>query len=355
MIELSDIYIKEPNWLFLIPVGTVLLFYFRSTLNSATDWLKTLSRHQYRHPGIELLQSSQHDQTIKNRKNLLRPFHYILLLCLFSLSLSQPYLIGKQLPEPPEHRDIVFLVDTSISMVLKDYIVDGKRTERMTVLKNVLGHFIDRLKGNRIKIIAFSEQAYTFVPFTTDYALLNFQIQRLDPASLTGRSSDLSHGLLYALQSYKQANLSQNTKPVFVMLTDAHRPVRKIDPRVAAELIAEHDIRVHTIAIGASSYQAEDKEDVTLVYHPTSFLLLEEIAKLGKGQFFWAKDANSLSQALISINNAEKRKVQTQPEFITKPLYYWPLLIAMIWLFLLYTIRFLSQFSQVKFAREDKL
>ena len=342
---LTNIKLTQPLWLLLIPVSLLLFVYFRLVkreVDSLTSWIHGLTRDVYRHPVFAALSLKQANTSGHSQGRwLFNLFNYLILLSCISLSLAEPYKIGKQLPEPPEHRDIVFIVDSSVSMVLRDYLVNGVRTQRMTVLKNVLTHFVDQLKGNRIQIIAYSEQAYTLVPLTIDYELIKFQLQRLEPANLTGRSSDLGRALLYALQPYKNVKPSHNklgddARPVFVMLTDADRPVRDIDPRVAAQHIAEHGIRLHTIAIGAGSYEAEDKANVSLVYHPTSFYLLEQIAQSGNGQFFWAKDSDSLRDALDSINDTEKRKVKTQPEYIQHPLYYWPLIAALFWLLLLH-------------------
>ena len=58
-----------------------------------------------------------------------------------AISLTEPVRIGERLPDPPQERDIVFIVDTSISMILRDYVLDGKRIDRMTLLKGVLDRF----------------------------------------------------------------------------------------------------------------------------------------------------------------------------------------------------------------------
>lgn len=357
----NDINLAEPLWFLLIPVGlcvyAFIRFLYKTPELSLSSWLGIFSRVVYRHPVADRLAGSEHK--IKSGKVSARFFSGIsllLLLCLLSISLAQPYRIGQKLPEPQAHRDIVFIVDTSVSMVLRDYLVNGERTQRMAVLKNVLTHFVDQLKGNRIQIITYSEQAYTFVPLTTDYELIKYQLQRLEPASLTGRSSDLSRALLYALKAYKEKpfkdrQIKSDYQPVFVMLTDADRPVRNIDPVVAAEYVSQHGIRLHTIAIGAGSYEAEDKEHVSLIYHPTSFILLENIAKKGKGQFFWAKDSNSLRQALVSINEAEKIKSESEPEFIQIPLYQWPLLTALLYLMFLYLLE-LFRYEILRMARK---
>ena len=343
---INNIQLSQPLWLLIAPIGIVLLLYFQFiknyTFNSVTSWIHGHSRDIYRHPIFSKINTLQPNASrLRKNPGLLNLLSYSILLALVSLSLSQPFRIGEKLPQPPEYRDIVFIVDTSVSMVLRDYLVNGVRTQRMTVLKNVLTHFVEQLKGNRIQIIAYSEQTYTMVPLTTDYDLIKFQLQRLEPASLTGRSSDLSRALLYAVQPYKNKIIANETRPVFVMLTDADRPARNVDPKVAAEYIAQQGIRLHTIAIGAGSYEAEDRENISLVYHPTSFYLLEQIARLGNGQFFWAKDSNSLRDALISINETEKRKVQTEPEYIKQPLYFWPLLLALLWLLLLQSYEFI--------------
>jgi Ca-activated chloride channel family protein len=339
----KNIQFAHPVWFLIVPVSLTVLVYWhfikKRTLVPITSWLESISQQIYRHPILTSAQiKNLSSQEAKHKYNYFSFTNYMFLLTLLALSLAQPYRIGEKLPEPPEYRDIIFMVDTSVSMVLRDYLVNGKRTQRITVLKDVLKHFVDQLQGNRIQIIAYSEKAYTLVPLTTDYGLIKYQLNRLEPANLTGRSSDLSHALLYALEPYRQtpAQDKDTGKPVFVMLTDADRPVRDIDPVVAAEYVAQYGIRLHTIAIGAASYEAEDKQRTSLVYHPTSFYLLEKLAELGHGQFFWAKDSDSLQQALITINNTEKRQVSVEPEFIQYPLYYWPLLILTVWFILLH-------------------
>ncbi len=345
------IQLAQPVWLIAIPLCLMLAIYFtvksKQGLPPLTSWLNNFSREVYRHPFASRLQLRENVTQPKHVRNaFFSVINYTILISLLSISLAQPYKIGKKLPEPPQHRDIVFLVDTSVSMVLRDYLVNGVRTERISVLKNVLTHFIEQLKGSRIQLIAYSEKAYTLVPLTTDYQLLIHQLQRLDAASLTGRSSDLSNALLYALQHYQQATLQtsdtagNDNKPVFVMLTDVNRPVRNIHPKIAAEYVAQHGIRLHTIAIGAASYAAEDQAHRSLIYHPTRFNLLKEVADAANGQFFWAKDHNSLAIALSSINEGEKRSGHAEAQYIHLPLYLWPLLLAMGWLTLLYLISF---------------
>lgn len=336
---LSQLAFTHVFWLYAIPLCLLalawLLWRWPGALADPSSLIGQLARRAYRHPEYARLLSLQQaaGATSRPRHVLGRFISYAVLLSLFCVALAQPYRIGQQLPEPQRYRDIVFLVDTSLSMILRDYVVAGERVDRMRMLKDVMQHFIQALHGNRIGLIVFSEQPYYYVPLTNDYALLQFQLQRLQAAVLTGRSSDISRALLYSLRWTEAAHTeAQAGKPVLVLITDANRPVRHVDPRAAAEFVAAQHLRVHTIAIGAGSYAGEEQDRHALIYHPASFYLLESIAKAGTGKFFWAKDQNSLQEALQAINASELRDITAEPQFIQHPLYMWPLLLALVWL-----------------------
>ena len=297
--------------------------------------LLNLTRRAYRHPQFAQLQALQQARQTREavRHFASRLLAYAVLLSLLCVALAQPYRIGKRLPAPERHRDILFLVDTSLNMILRDYVVNGQRIDRMSMLKGVLQEFVQALHGNRIGLSVFSEQVYDVVPFTNDYALLQYQIKRLQAAVLTGRTSDISHALLYSLRELDADGAGDSgAKPVLVLISDAKRTARAIDPRAAAAYLAQRQVRVHTIAIGAGSYAGADSEHQSLIYHPASFYLLEGIAKAGNGEFFWARDQASLTAALQAINAAALREVKAPAQFVHHPLYMWPLGAALLWL-----------------------
>lgn len=336
---ISQLAITQPLWLYAIPFLLLLLagLLWRrpQSLLPLSALLQGLSQRRYRHPEYAVLQKLQQaDQAqAAGRTWLARFVSYAVLLSLLCIALAQPYRMGKRLPAPERHRDIIFLVDTALNMTLRDYVVDGKRTARMTMLKQVLQQFVSALHGNRIGLIIFGEQAYDYVPLTSDYALLRYQIRRLRAAVLTGRTSDISRALLYSLRRVdKDMQNHQAAKPVLVLISDANRSTRHIDPRAAAAYLAQQHIRLHTIAIGAGSYAGAEKDRLTLIYHPASFYLLRGIARAGDGEFFWARDEASLQQALRAINRAGLREVKAAPQYLRHPLYMWPLLLALGWL-----------------------
>lgn len=337
----NDIQFLYPDWWWLLPVIYLLLIVVLRTqkfsLQPPSIYSLFASGARYRHPAIDLLRELATSTAVKTRKlkQLKALVFYAGLLFLITAALAQPYRLGQQLPEPPRYRDIMFIVDTSISMLLRDYVVAGRRVERMAMTRSVLSHFIKQLEGNRIGIVAFSEKAYTVVPLTTDYNLLQTQLARLDSATLTGRTNNLSHGLLYTSKQLAQTELlDDENKPVLVLLTNANRPTRDIDPLVVANYLRQQGYRLHTVAIGSPGYQAAEKNAFSLIYHPTNFKLLKDVAAAAGGKFYWAKNTDNLQETIQVIQQAERREVKVEARYIQIPLYQWPVLAGIVWIML---------------------
>lgn len=340
MMELiTSIEFAQPIWLWLLPISLTIslmaLWFWSARIGNSIEALQNLSGQSWRHTAIDWLQHFETRQ--KDQRHSLifvrRSLSYGVFLSLIHLALAQPYQLGQRLPDPPQHRDIVFVIDTSVSMVLEDYIVNGQRASRMTMLQGVIQHFIEQLQveqqqGNRIGLVVYAEQAYTLVPLTTDYALLKSQFNRVVPAVLTGRTSNPGKALLYTLNTYQDDTTDE--KPTIVLISDVNRPDREIDPRVAAASLQQHGFRVHSIAIGAGSYAAEDTQGTHLVYHPTNYPLLEQIAKRGHGKFFSVNNIQSIKRALSTIQQTELHQVEVEPQYIKIMLYHWPLLLAVL-------------------------
>lgn len=249
------------------------------------------------------------------------------------LALAHPYRLGPQLPTPPVLRDTVFLLDTSISMTLKDYVVDGERVDRMSMLKNVLTQFIHKLDGNRIGLMVFSEKSYTLVPLTADYDLLETMVNRLEPAILTGRSSNIGQAMLYTLQQLQKDEAHQT--PTIVLVSDINRPSRDVDPRTVAAFFKDNGYRLYSIGIGTATAGVDETGKKSLIYQPVNFDLLTSIANKGGGKFYWADSSESMQMAMQAINSAERQQAQVKPEYIRISLFQWPLSLSLLWIGLL--------------------
>ncbi len=339
----ESIYFLQPVWLYIFAaLSFFILILKKVTFNNILHRLTF--KYTYHHPYYKLLTQiinkqgrSQTDKTLYFKK-----IFNLLLVSLLFIALAAPYQTGEKIPEPPNNRDIVFLVDNEVSMVLKDYFIDKKRVTRLTMVKSVLLNFANKLSGNRISLITYSEEAHTLLPFTTDTNLIKKMIPRLE-TTLTGRTSNPQKALLYTLNYLHNTRLNdKSSAPSIILITDVLRPPRDIDPRIVAEYIKQKGYKLYVVAIGSNTYKKSDVNNSTLIYHPASFERLKNIAQSAKGEFFWAKNTASLTGIIQEILKSKKTKIKTEPKYIKIPLYQWPLGVFLLLVFSHYLIRSFS-------------
>jgi len=333
-INWSNYEISQPEWLWLIPcfiLISIFLSHLKSRHLTGSDYASLTNTSSDNinvfHPLAHLIPENTLAKKGVSNKRLIN----FLMLCLLVTALTQPIKIGEKLPDPPQERDIVFIVDASVSMILRDYVLDGERIDRMTLLKVVLDEFIRKLKGERMSIIVFGDNAYTLVPLTSDQTLLRNMLARVE-ATMAGRFNAMGDGIALAV---KQATIltKNNTKRkrVLVLLTDADQPTGDISPVVAAQLAKKENLPLYTIAIGATHPDAEEKNrQGGLLYSPVDLNLVEKLSEITGAKSFQAGDPNALKNAVKAINVHESNKGKVKPLYYREALYYWFLIAAFI-------------------------
>jgi Ca-activated chloride channel family protein len=95
-----------------------------------------------------------------------------LVLLLMIVALARPQF--GQLPgrRSAEGVDIMLVVDTSGSMRARDFEVNGRRPDRLEVIKAVISEFISSRVDDRIGMVVFGSDAYTQSPLTLDHDVL---------------------------------------------------------------------------------------------------------------------------------------------------------------------------------------
>lgn len=323
--NISSIEFTHAIWFWLLPVLAGLYFLMRRFGQADDDIglaeISPETRLHLLHPLAGLL--PMRDRILPRRSG--QQLLHWLVLVLLTTALASPVRIGEKLPDPPENRDIHFIVDSSISMMLRDYVLDGKRVDRMSVLKQVLIHFVDGLHGERISVTVFGNQAYTLVPLTRDQSLIRHMIGHIEP-SIAGRYNAMGDAIALAVS---QASRQQARRQVLVLLTDADTDTGIIPPRTAAQLSAEANLPLYTVAIGSGSREAAEQRIVGLVYEPADLNLLKQLSAQTGAISYQARDTQALQQAIQAIEQLEKTPLKAEPRFYREPLYLWPLLLAL--------------------------
>ena len=279
---------------------------------------------RFRHPGFPLLIEALR----RSHQPVRRPrgaWQVLVLACLL-LALAQPERLGSQLPEPAQRRDLVFIVDNSVAMNLRDYVFEQQRIDRLTVLKGVLRQFTDKLRGDRISVVLYADRPYTMVPLTHDHNLVRGVLARME-TGLAGRTNAVGDAVALAV---KEAGEAQNRRRVLVLFSSAARPTGTIEPLDAARLAARQQVRLYTVAIGAGSAAAEERRGSGLIYDPADRARLQAMAQITGGESYLATDTRGLAAAVETIGRLETEPSAAQPRYLRQPLYQWPLLAGVL-------------------------
>ncbi|MGL1958515.1 MAG: VWA domain-containing protein [Colwellia sp.] len=285
--------------------------------------------------------------TTQSSKNQKMPL-IILSLCwlLVVLALSRPQWLGEAIDIPTEGREMMIAVDLSGSMQVEDMSLNGRTVNRLDMLKNVLGSFIERRVGDRLGLILFADDAYMQTPMTFDRKTVK---QMLDESvlGLVGRKTAIGDAMALAV---KRFDAKQESNKVLLLLTDGQNTAGKISPEQALELAVAKNITIYTIGIGADVMLQQSLFGTRRV-NPSSELDEQSLANIAEktgGKYFRAKDSQGMSQIYHLLDQLEPVEQDQQQMRPLSALFYWPLSAALILCFGYFIITHLSSVFTIK-------
>jgi len=165
------------------------------------------------------------------------------------IACTRPQWMGEPLELAVNGRDLMLAVDVSGSMDEKDFIINGKYYDRLTATKYVVSDFVQRRVGDRLGLILFGTRAFLHVPLTFDRKT----VQTLLNEAFIGITEDepqTSIGDAIGLAVKRLQNEKADSR-VLILLTDGANTAGELAPLKAAEIAAEHHLKIYTIGIGA--------------------------------------------------------------------------------------------------------
>jgi Ca-activated chloride channel family protein len=222
--------------------------------------------------------------------------------------------------------NIVIAFDISSSMLAQDF----QPQNRLEVAREKVKQFVAMRKSDRIGVVAFSGEALTQVPLTTDYPVVNAAISNLQPGQLEDGTA-IGTAIATAANRLKDA---PGQSRVMVLLTDGVNNRGAIDPRTAARAAAAVGIRIYTIGVGTEGMApvpvGRGLFGLRYEMRPVEIddALLSEVARVSGGRYFRARDAAALDRITREIDRLERVPVQTRTYVRFTELYRWPLVLA---------------------------
>lgn len=320
--------IRLANWYFLLLIPFI-IYIFIFMKNKST--LKFSS--------VKLLRSSGLKKTYKHK---IGKYIICLSLIIFVVALARPQQTNQPDVIKQKGIDIAMVLDVSGSMESVDF-----SPNRLSVAKDTINDFVDERVSDRLGLVIFAGTAYTRIPLTLDHNILKQSLKDITTESVNDDGTAIGMAISVGLNRLKK---SDSASKIMILVTDGDNNAGTINPSTAADLAKELGIKIYTIGVGTdeSIYEVMDFFGRKTYQRGEDGLneeLLQEISDVTGGQYYRAKDPETLSKIFDTINELEKTKFN-RDDFINYKELAFPLI--MIALILLLIGLFLDRYYYIK-------
>lgn len=241
--------------------------------------------------------------------------------------------------------DLIVAVDVSNSMMARDMTPN-----RLVKAKQEVRSIIDRLRGDRIGLVAFAGEAFTICPLTLDYPAARMLLGIMDTEAVSVQGTSLSSAIETATRSF---SAEEKKHKVLLLLTDGED--QEGGAVQAAESARESGVKIYTVGIGSVAGEPipildrrgkqvgfrKDPETGDVILTQLDETTLQKISLATGGKYYHATAGEmELDQIFEEISKLEKKELEGS--LVTKydDRFQYPLLIA---LFLLIGEFFVSE------------
>lgn len=260
------------------------------------------------------------------RRDRLRTGLWLPLLAFILLvtAAARPQWVGEAETPLRSGRDLMLAVDTSGSMAADDMAIGGRRVDRLTAVKLVLGDFLDRREGDRVGLILFGQTAYLVTPLTFDRRSLRHQLDDT-VVGLAGRETAIGDAIGLAVKRLRERPQQER---VLILLTDGANNAGELQPLQAAELAQANQVKVYTIAFGSEAQRGPF--GMMLPSAEMDEPTLERIAERTGGRFFRARNTTDLAGIYAELDRLEPLEQEAERIRPRAELYVWPAAAALL-------------------------
>jgi Ca-activated chloride channel family protein len=219
------------------------------------------------------------------------PLLFLLGMAALLISLARPTLV---LAVPRTGADVMLVLDVSGSMNATDL-----QPTRLGAATTAARQFIESLPdGARVGVVSFSQGASVVAPLSADRQRAENALQRLTADGGTAIGDGLNAALTQLSQSPADGEASERDPGLVILLSDGESNFGQAPASVAARA-SQQGVQVDTVGIGQRGTQAYvDRQPVGL-----DETTLQNIASTTGGQYFYAADANQLSDIYAQLGS----------------------------------------------------
>jgi Ca-activated chloride channel family protein len=244
------------------------------------------------------------------------------------VAVAQP--VNREIIRPETEGRIMVLFDVSLSMMATDVPPD-----RLTAAQEEALAFVDAVRDDvEIGLISFSGTVNVEQQPTRDRLDVKRSIENLELAEATAIGDALATGvrvLTSSLDSGEGGDTGENATDVspgvIVLMTDGETTFGRTSNE-GAELAADANIPVFTIAFGTADGEIEDPYTGDIVPVPAQPEALEEVADISGGEAFEAGSETELADAYGQIDELLQETIGEEEEIVAEQAWKWALTAA---------------------------
>ena len=312
----SGLVLAWPWLLLLLPVPWLLRKALKAAPQSPMQALKV--------PWYELLSGRDAGYL----KNAMLAALAVLTWLLLMAAAARPQWVGEIESIPVTGRDLLLAVDISGSMDTQDMVLNQQAVNRLTMVKQVAGEFIQRRRGDRVGLVLFGSRAYLQTPLTFDTQTTAILLDEAE-IGLAGRETAIGDAIGLSVKRLRE---DAATERVLILLTDGANTSGEVQPLQATEFAAREGLTIYTVGVGADEMMVQDFFGKRMV-NPSADLdedTLRAIAERTGGQYFRARDARALEEIYARLDQLEPVASDQESVRPVDELFYWPLSAAFV-------------------------
>jgi Ca-activated chloride channel homolog len=245
-----------------------------------------------------------------------------------SLALARPRWGGGEQTVERKGVDVVFLVDSSLSMGAEDV-----SPSRLFVAKALVRRMARAMPGNRLGLVQMEGTGIVLAPLTLDGAVLDMLLDTVDPGSLPDPGTEIAPGIEAAVRLFGEGSEKHR---VLVLLSDGEDHGGGLAAQIAS--LKERGIVVHALGIGTpegarvpipGTGTHKRERDGSFVQSRLQEDVLEDVARETDGSYLRVTNAAAdLAPLLRQIDQMEKRTLESQTVSTLEERFQWPLALA---------------------------
>ena len=178
-------------------------------------------------------------QALDKRMRVAKRALVLTALCLMVIALAQPHFRKKETLVERMGVDVLIAIDVSNSMLSRDIA-----PSRLEKAKLELTGLVNKLRGDRIGILAFAGEAFIQCPLTLDRSAVKLFLSTVNPNLVTLQGTSLSAAIEGALKAFPKEKGGKS----MILLTDGED--HEGDIAEAAKRATKAGVKIYTIGIG---------------------------------------------------------------------------------------------------------